>query len=62
MLAKPDMRRCIPPPHGKIYCIYIDLAQVISKAHINKPISKYAGVKICASTFMHVCIPFRVVV
>ena len=45
MLAKPAMRRCIPPPHGKIYCIYIDLAQVISKAFINKPISKICRFK-----------------
>ena len=43
MLAKPALRRCIPPPHGKIYCIYIGLDQVISKAFINKP----AHIEIC---------------
>ena len=29
--------KCIPPQHGKIYFIYIGLAQVISKAFINNP-------------------------
>ena len=42
MLAKPAMRRCIPPQHGKINCINIGLARLISEAFINKTISKYA--------------------
>ena len=37
MLAKPVMRRCIPPSHRKIYFMYIGLGQVISKAFVNKP-------------------------
>ena len=44
MLAKPIMRRSNPPSHRKIYFMYIGLAQVISKAFVNKPISKYADV------------------
>ena len=43
MLAKPAIRRWIPLPHGKRYCIYIGLDQVSSKAFINKP----AHIKIC---------------
>ena len=43
MLAKTAMRRCISHPHGKIYCIYIGLNRVISKAFINK----LAHIKIC---------------
>ena len=37
MLAKPVMRRCIPPSHRKIYFMYIGLPQVISQAFGNKP-------------------------
>ena len=36
MLAKPVMRRGIPPSHRKIYFMYLGLAQVISKAFVKK--------------------------
>ena len=42
MLAKPVVRMCIPPSHRKIYFMYICLAQVISKAFVNK-----THIKIC---------------
>ena len=51
MLAKPVMRRCIPPSHRKIHFMYIGLAQVISKGFVNKPISKYADVHLCTFAF-----------
>ena len=34
----------IPPSQRKIYFMFIGLAQVISKAYVNKPISKFANV------------------
>ena len=44
MLTKPVMRGCIPPSHRNIHFMYLGLAQVISKAFVNK-VSKGAKIR-----------------
>ena len=53
MLAKPVMRRCIPPSHRKIYFMYIGLAQVISKAFVKK--NPYQNMQTYKFEQVHVC-------